>query len=329
MKNQHFGDKRDLFKFDLLLDLMASGRFKQLTYVPMLTKSDRNSTEGMLMPRAAGTYDSDLFEFLRARCAASEKDVRFWKTFFSKQKRYRYRAFRDDRDDYAHASSADYFRSIDGRDLRSACVFIDPDIGIERGSLQYMKRSGADKYLYLDDLEGVIGRSEDSVFIVYHHLQKHAGKRLGDIAAQLATLSDRLGVTAVPFVRQNDLAFYAIAKDETLLRDVAKIFSSHAGKHGRLSQHVTDALFVVKALLGAEHKLCDLAVFGSVARGEHRPDSDIDVMAGFAGPATLRSFFCLQHRLELFLGRKIDLVTSKALRPEMRPGVEREALRAA
>ena len=47
MKNQYFGDKRDLFKFDLLLDLMASGRFRQLAYVPMLTQADATRQGGL------------------------------------------------------------------------------------------------------------------------------------------------------------------------------------------------------------------------------------------------------------------------------------------
>ncbi|MBI5109240.1 MAG: nucleotidyltransferase family protein [Rhodocyclales bacterium] len=111
--------------------------------------------------------------------------------------------------------------------------------------------------------------------------------------------------------------------------EAAKVFSSHAEKLDHLTQHVTDALSVVKAIFGTGGELGDLAVFGSVAWGEQNPDSDIDILAGFAGPATLRGFFELQRRLELFLGRRIDLVTSKAVRSEMRPAIEQEARHAA
>jgi predicted nucleotidyltransferase len=329
MKNQYFGDKRDLFKFDLLLDLMASGRFEQLTYVPMLTKFDPLSAEGKLIPRTSGKYGHGLFEFLSAIPSSTERDVRLWRRYFADQKRFLYHAFRDDSDGYTFDGRKDYFRSIEANALRRACVFLDPDIGIERGSPRYMKRSGLDKYLFLDDLKELIGRCEDSVVIVYQHLQHDAGKRLGDIKAHLAVACDELGVKAVPFVRQNDLGFYAVATDEALLREVARAFSSHAEKHARLRQHVTDSLFVVKELFGAGHDLADLAVFGSVARGEQTRDSDIDVIASFAGPATLRGYFDLQHRIELSLGRKIDLVTSKAVRSEMRRAIEGEALRAA
>jgi hypothetical protein len=326
MKNQYFGDKRDLFKFDLLLDLMASGKFRQLTYVPMLTPPDSTSKEGNQLRRSAGPFSSELFHFLREH--RSSADIRVLRKLFADRKQFKYSAHRDD-GYYSHQERMEYFRAIESSELRAACVFLDPDIGIERGSLPFMKKAGLEKYLFLDDLQTLVERSEDSVFVVYQHLQKDAGKRLGDIRDHIEALSQRFGIAAVPFVRQDDLAFYAIARDEAIMCEAAKVFSSHAEKLDRLTQHVTDALFVVKAIFGTRSELRDLAVFGSVARGEQGPDSDIDVLASFAGPATLRGFFELQRSLELFLGRRIDLVTSKALRSEMRPAIEQEALHAA
>lgn len=329
MKNQYFGDKRDLFKFDLLLDLMASGRFRHLTYVPMLTRPEPGRKEGLLLPKSAGKHNCDLFDFLYSKCVSGERDIRVWKEFFLDAMHPDYRVFRDDRADYEYVSKSVYFNTIDDCDLRNACVFIDPDIGIENGTFSSMTRLGIDKYLFVEDIESIVGRSEGSVVVIYQHLQRHDGKRLGDIAKRAKVLCDRLGLDAVPFVRRGDLAFFAVAKDQDLLRDVAKIFSEFAEKHGFLPRHVTDALFVVRMLSSVQYGVNDLAVFGSVARGEQHPDSDIDVLASFEGPATLRGFFDLQRRLELHLGRQIDLVTSKAVRSEMRPAIEREALHAA
>ena len=69
----------------------------------------------------------------------------------------------------------------------------------------------------------------------------------------------------------------------------------------------------------------ELALFGSTARGTARPDSDVDVLVSFDGPATSQRYFGVQFYLEDLLGRPVDLVTAKALRPELRPYVEREA----
>jgi hypothetical protein len=69
-----------------------------------------------------------------------------------------------------------------------------------------------------------------------------------------------------------------------------------------------------------------LAVFGSVARGEAGPESDVDILAEFEGRATFDRYMGLKFFLEDLLGRRVDLVTRKALKPRLRPFVEREAI---
>jgi len=69
-----------------------------------------------------------------------------------------------------------------------------------------------------------------------------------------------------------------------------------------------------------------LAVFGSTARDEARSDSDVDIVVSFDGPATSQRYFGVQFYLEDLLGCPVDLVTDKALRPELRPYIEREAV---
>ena len=72
-----------------------------------------------------------------------------------------------------------------------------------------------------------------------------------------------------------------------------------------------------------------LSVFGSLARGEAAPDSDIDLLVDFDGPADFDRFMDLKERLEAVLGVQVDLVTRKALRPALRESIEREAVRVA
>ncbi|MDP2824251.1 MAG: nucleotidyltransferase family protein [Sulfuritalea sp.] len=330
MKNQYFGDKRDLFKFDLLLDLMASGFFRQLTYVPMLTQGD-STGEGRLVGRDAAGHRPDLFAFLREQRSAHARDIRIWREYFSlgRNSGFDYRAYRDDRENYSFHDRAAYFAGIDEKMIRGACILVDPDIGIQRRTLTYMVQRGPEKYLFLDDLAGLLERSRDSLIIVYQHLQKHAGRRLGNIANDVRILSKRLDLVAVPFLHEGDLAFYAIARDESMLRVAARAFFAHAEKTGRLKSHLKDVLHVAQITLGPDAGVSSLAVFGSVARGEQGLQSDIDVIVGFDKPATLRGYFSVQHLLENCLGRDVDLVTEKALRPEMRKFVERDAIHAA
>ena len=69
-----------------------------------------------------------------------------------------------------------------------------------------------------------------------------------------------------------------------------------------------------------------LRLFGSWARGSARPDSDVDVLVEFETPASARRFFGLQFFLEDLLGSPVDLVSDKALRPELRSAVEADAI---
>jgi uncharacterized protein len=70
----------------------------------------------------------------------------------------------------------------------------------------------------------------------------------------------------------------------------------------------------------------DLAIFGSVARNEARPDSDIDVMVTFAGRPTFDNYMGLRLYLEDLFGTAVDLAVESDLRPAFRPRIEREAL---
>lgn len=79
-------------------------------------------------------------------------------------------------------------------------------------------------------------------------------------------------------------------------------------------------------VLEKQFNVADLAIFGSAARGQARQDSDVDLLVEFKGPATSSDYFGLQFYLEDLLGKRIDLVTDKALRAELRPFVEKDAL---
>ena len=82
-----------------------------------------------------------------------------------------------------------------------------------------------------------------------------------------------------------------------------------------------------KAVLAQRFGVTLLALFGSTVRDTARADSDVDILVAFDGPATSQRYFGVQFYLEDLLGRPVDLVTDKALRSELRPYIEREAVR--
>lgn len=68
-----------------------------------------------------------------------------------------------------------------------------------------------------------------------------------------------------------------------------------------------------------------LGVFGSVAQGECRPESDMDILVDFhPGKKSFDNYMDLKFRIEeLFSRRRVDLVPEHMLKPAIRPYVER------
>jgi predicted nucleotidyltransferase len=72
-----------------------------------------------------------------------------------------------------------------------------------------------------------------------------------------------------------------------------------------------------------------LSIFGSVARGEEMPDSDVDVLVEFKGRATFDKFMDTKFYLEEILERKVDLVTPQAIKPRMKPYIMQDLVHVA
>ena len=69
-----------------------------------------------------------------------------------------------------------------------------------------------------------------------------------------------------------------------------------------------------------------LALFGSVARGQARLDSDVDILVQFSpGEKTYDRFLALAELLEARLDRRVELVTTEALSPLLGPRILAEA----
>ncbi len=67
--------------------------------------------------------------------------------------------------------------------------------------------------------------------------------------------------------------------------------------------------------LREKYKVSKIGVFGSFVRNEQRIDSDIDILVDFEGKIDFFDMLDLEEYLALILGRKIDLVTRKTLKP--------------
>jgi uncharacterized protein len=67
-----------------------------------------------------------------------------------------------------------------------------------------------------------------------------------------------------------------------------------------------------------------LALFGSVAREEAGPSSDVDLLVEFEGVATLDRFLALESHLQDLLDNSVDLLTQRSVKPSLRSAIEKD-----
>lgn len=78
--------------------------------------------------------------------------------------------------------------------------------------------------------------------------------------------------------------------------------------------------------LRVEHKIKNIAVFGSYVRGEQKKRSDIDLLAEFNGPIGLLDLIGAEQYLTKILKTKVDLIPKNDVRPELKAKILREAV---
>jgi len=104
-----------------------------------------------------------------------------------------------------------------------------------------------------------------------------------------------------------------------------------AGKRARHLKTRREVLLLLKKelpVLRSRFHVKELRIFGSYARGDQRPGSDIDILVEFEEPVGFVKFMNLEFHLRRVLGLKVDLVTSDALKPLIRDHVLSEAVHA-
>lgn len=81
-----------------------------------------------------------------------------------------------------------------------------------------------------------------------------------------------------------------------------------------------------KTRLKAIYHLSRIGVFGSFARSEQKPGSDIDIIVEFVLPPSMIKFVQFEEYLSTVLNRKVDLVTVRSINSRMREQVLNEAI---
>lgn len=215
MKNQYFGDIRDLFKYDLIGWLMREiGSLENLTFIPMLTKYDPKGKDGNKRDfnkarsgHRPGTENERLVEFLQEykKTPADRRDLRQIRAYLTKVFIHKVQG-----DEYFTKSTRDeYFRRIPEDRLHKALVFVDPDIGLEPE-----KSKPTEKHLKYLEVEDLYRRmDEDSILMIYQHFPRQPhGKYL---CTRSNELKEKMGNLPM-YISDGEIIFFFLTKDDQL-----------------------------------------------------------------------------------------------------------------
>lgn len=125
MKNQYFGDTRDLFKYDLILEILLKSNLKHFTFIPMLTKNELNTYGGRInYNRArAGTSRMMLKKFLEKCVRENRRNIKELEKFFRNNKlpkKIRLTIYKKN-DYFSNKTRKEYFSEIKGKVSYKIC----------------------------------------------------------------------------------------------------------------------------------------------------------------------------------------------------------------
>lgn len=232
MKNQYFGDIRDLFKYDLLHSLMQSiPCLHQCTIIPMLTPDEPSSSDGRrrdfhraVLDHRPGSGNSVLVRALEnithdlPGTAGVEAICNFFDRSgirFSLYNPGYYLSYKD---------REAYFSGIPQGLLKNSCTFLDPDIGLEI-------MNSNEKHLLYREAAYVFARlGPHSLLIIYQHFPRM--KREPYVCRRLSELSGVLDVPCLA-VTDNEIVFFIAPTDEETLEWTAASLERYVARYPR------------------------------------------------------------------------------------------------
>lgn len=91
-------------------------------------------------------------------------------------------------------------------------------------------------------------------------------------------------------------------------------------------QKIKEIINRSKKLLEQSYKVKNIGIFGSYAKGYAHKNSDIDILVDFYEVPDMFKFMQLEYFFRKLLGRKVDLVTRKALKPLIKSDILKETI---
>ncbi|MEI7856580.1 MAG: hypothetical protein WCH85_03645 [Methanomicrobiales archaeon] len=237
MNRKHFGDQRDLFKFDLVRHIMKSmPDLTSFTFIPMLTaadtKTDKDSSTKKDLGKAlkagkAGSKNSNLLLHI-SRLQEIDSDLEYVQTL-----RYYFKNENILMDilhphSFTHKERKKYFKSIFENFPKRSLVFLDPDIGLEESKPDQ-------RHLLFDEVKMIYDHLDPgSLLLIYQHFPRKVHQ---DYIRQRCSQVSALTGSSPLTITDNEIIFLVCAKSPGMQERLETVLESYANSYPALSSH--------------------------------------------------------------------------------------------
>jgi hypothetical protein len=231
----HFGDIRDLFKFDLVRHIMKSmPGLAVFTFIPLLTdsngKADLKSGIKKDMAKAvktgkAGSQNSNLLQNV-SRLQEINSDLEYVESLHSYFKNENISMDILHPHAFTHKERESYFNNVLANFPKKSLVFLDPDIGLEESKPDQRHLLFTEVKMLYDHLDA------GSVMMIYQHFPRKVHEDY--IRQRCSQLSELTGSSPLT-ITDNEIIFFLCAKNSKMQERLEMVLESYANSYPALS----------------------------------------------------------------------------------------------
>ncbi|MHC1705770.1 MAG: hypothetical protein AB9846_17850 [Tenuifilaceae bacterium] len=223
MKNQYFGDTRDLFKYDLIFNIIEELGVRNFIFIPMLTKDD-NSTDGSKIDYSlakAGYLNMKLSSYLKEVISSKKREIGHIKTYYSNNN---INAIIIEQV-LIKQNRSKYFEDAISFIQPNSLIFIDPDNGIE-------VKNSTEKHLLFSELKSVTEKMDNqSILMIYQHFSRENHVTfINRKLFELQTITKQKPL----YITDNQIVFFFLTKDETLTKELELALTKYKNIYKKL-----------------------------------------------------------------------------------------------
>lgn len=233
MKNQYFGDTRDLFKYDLINELISKTKpVKNITLLPMLTENDKSAhgSKTDYSRAVAGTDNFELIKFLTACLNKNMKNAGEIGRFFKRRCVDRDGTFFIYKEnEYLNANNRNgYFDRIASEALSDAVILVDPDTGIETGA----SHPYSNKHIKFSEISSLYKKmNQNSVLLIFQFIPRvKRAKYFRMLCSELK--SHVWPKQPIIFVSDRQIVFFMLTKSYSMKQAICDNIKNYSGKYG-------------------------------------------------------------------------------------------------